>query len=80
MSKWIPVKFKTDKYGNYIYLSKMPKNNEKVLITDYSNDVRIDICNKEEINDIYTQSGNDYAERVVAWMPLPEPYKPESEN
>ena len=71
---WIRVRYEEDSNGEYTYLSKMSDDKQEVFILNYNDEARTDTCERVNDHDIYTQSGNDYAERVKAWMPIPENY------
>ena len=92
-SPWIPVKWHeiTDEEREREgypedYLTKldclMPNDGEKILVTIKSSrgslHVEKDVCC---LDDGYSlDSGYDWTDDVVAWMPLPKPYKAESEE
>ena len=92
-SPWIPVKWHeiTDEEREREgypedYLTKldclMPNDGEKILVTIKSSrgslHVEKDVC---RLDDGYSlDSGYDWTDDVVAWMPLPQPYKVESED
>ncbi len=65
MSEWISIK------------EKLPKTNEDILICDKYGDIFI--THRATCNEYYTESGNRI-KAVKAWMPLPQPYKAESED
>lgn len=71
---WIRVRYEEDSLGEYTYLSKMPDDKQEVFILNYNDEARMDVCERVNDHDIYTESGNDYAERVKAWMPIPKNY------
>lgn len=77
---WIPITFIKDKYDNYTFTSEMPKNNQKVLITDYYDEVRMETCKIDSYGDLCNSNGDIFGLTAKAWMPLPEPYKAESEK
>ena len=74
---WIPIIFVNDGYDNYTYTSEMPSNGQDILITDVDGDVLIDRCEIDKYGDYCIHSGNEFANKVKAWMPLPTPYKKE---
>ena len=91
--RWIPVKWheiseeerEREKYPEE-WLTMidclMPNDAEEILVTIKSSRgvlyVEKDIC---YVDDGYSlDSGSDWIDDVVAWMPLPEPYKAESEE
>ena len=85
--RWIPVKYhelteeerKAGGFSNDIvyYLDcKMPDDEQEIIVTN-GKYVWVDTCIG---NDGYTlDSGHDWMEDVIAWMPMPEPYR-ESED
>lgn len=83
--QWIPIK------GHYIteeeqkregypedwvyYLDcKMPEDGEDILITTKNGYVHEDVCEYDD-GSYYLDSGYDWVEDVLAWMPLPAPWK-----
>lgn len=86
-ARWIPVKYhvmteeerKVGGFSNDIvyYLDcKMPDDEQEIIATNEKY-VWVDTC---IVNDGYAlDSGHDWIEDVIAWMPLPDPYK-ESED
>lgn len=86
--KWIPIKWheitdeEREKEGYpdelvYHLDCVMPEDEEEILITVKSRKgegyVRMDM---NMIDDgFYLDSGYDWREDVIAWMPLPEPYR-----
>lgn len=83
---WIPVKFRplTDEeqkeYPDYCYMadSQMPDDGEEILISTKYGRVEKDECGFDD--GYYLDSGYDWQTDIVAWMPLPEPYKAESKD
>lgn len=85
--RWISVKYhvmteeerKAGGFSNDIvyYLDcKMPDDEQEIIVTD-GRHVWVDTC---IVNDGYAlDSGHDWIEDVIAWMPLPEPFR-ESED
>ena len=71
------IKTLEDEYGEYIYLSDMPKDNEYVLVQTYRDgydEYMLTHCTIE--NGRYLMdNGNEFGERVKAWMSLPTEYK-----
>ena len=61
MSKWIPVS------------ERLPEINKEVIVTDIEvSDTYISYY----LGNNYWQCDNGtYEDRIIAWMPLPEPYK-----
>lgn len=89
---WIPVKWHeiTDeerKENDYpkdwvCYLdSKMPYDGQRILVTTKGGYVELDECYSDDGRTFSLDSGYDWVDDVLAWMPLPEPYNPqESED
>ena len=91
MDKWIPVKWHeiTDeerKENDYpkdwvCYLdSIMPYDGQRILVTTKGGYVELDECYSDDGRTFSLDSGYDWVDDVIAWMPLPEPYKAESED
>ena len=68
-NKWIPVS------------ERLPEEEQDVLICNEKGDIEISSGSKStEVDDfIWYTSGWKFG-KVIAWMPLPEPYKAESEG
>jgi hypothetical protein len=66
--KWIPVS------------ERLPETNVEVLVTTEWGSITI--AERYSANDYFINEGATNAEEdeIVAWMPLPEPYKAESEE
>lgn len=86
LNKWIPIKTRplTEKEKEYffadvelIYDCELPDEGEVVLITDKWGNVETDTFYRDDGCYFENNSGED---DVVAWMPLPESYKAESEG
>ena len=86
---WIPVKWheisdeereREDYPKDWVVFldSVMPSDGEEILITTKCGLVEKDTAYCDDGN--YLDSGWDWIDGVVAWMPLPEPYKAESED
>lgn len=86
-TKWIPVKWhiktEVEEYEQYpegtVMLDcPMPENGEDVLITIKGKNGQVwvekDIALKDE-DGWYTDGGYDWVDDVIAWMPLPNPYR-----
>ena len=78
--KWNPLKVTPETDENdidyWIVDGKLPEENQKVLIsTKYG--VSVDLFVSDGFDCFFED--NDFDE-VLAWMPLPEPYKEESEE
>lgn len=84
--RWIPVKFRPltdeekDEYPDYCYMADcpMPDDGEEILVCTMYGGVEKDECIFED--GFYLDSGYDWQTDILAWMPLPEPYKAESER
>lgn len=84
--KWIPiweteddyqVKVVYDKNKNPLFLDcPMPNNYQDILICTKNGSVQADTFYVDE-DGCYLDSGLDWIKDVVAWMPLPEPYRGE---
>ena len=62
---------------DYIYNCLLPDDGQEVLITDSMGNVELDtFCSDDGC---YFECNCD-ADEVIAWMPLPQPYKAESEE
>ena len=88
-SGWIPVKWHEiteDERVKEEYPSEwlvhldciLPEDGEEILITTKHGYVGKDTAYCDD--GYYLDSGCDWVDDVVAWMPLPEPYKAESED
>ncbi len=84
--KWIPIKTRplTEKEKEYffadvevIYDCELPDDGQTVLITDKWGNVETDTFYRDD--GCYFEDNCD-EDDVVAWMPLPESYKAESEE
>lgn len=89
MSEWIPIKFRpmTDEEKKYyeeypdveeMFDCSMPEDGQEILITTAYGTVLADVC----CVDNYGYGLEKYEDwmDVLAWMPMPEPYKAESEG
>ena len=95
MDKWIPITYRpmNDEEKKYyeertgydtedlekLLNCPLPEDGETVLITDWSGHVETDTFFKDDNDGCYFECNSDI-EDVIAWMPLPEPYKSESEG
>lgn len=67
--KWIPVS------------ERLPEENKWVLVTVVQGSVRyVEIMRIDKYKGMFTDNVGYYYDSVIAWMPLPEPYKAESEE
>jgi len=57
-----------------IYTSQLPDDGEEVLTCDRYGNVRIDIFENDLDYGCYFEENGDM-DGIIAWMPLPEPYK-----
>ena len=83
MNEWIPIKTRplTEEEKNdialegceFMYDCPLPDDGQEVLVTDRLGYVGIDTFFRDY--DCYFES-NCGEEDVLAWMPLPKPYKP----
>ena len=84
-TRWIPVKFRPlteeeqEEYPDYCYMADcpMPDEGEEILVSTIYGTVEKDECGIDE--GFYLDSGYDWQTDIVAWMPLPQPYR-ESEG
>ena len=85
-NKWIPVKWHeiTDEEREREGYPKdwvchldsiMPYDGQRILITTKGGFVELDECYSDDGCTFSLDSGYDWIDDVVAWMPLPEPYK-----
>lgn len=67
--RWIPVS------------ERLPEDGQNVLFCDIDNDIMIGYHVKGRPNTHFSQDGTwEDMKNVRAWMPLPQPYKAESEE
>ena len=82
--EWIPVKWHeiTDKEREEegypeewsVFIdSVLPNDGERILVTTKHGEVEIDTCYEDD--GFYLDSGWDWVDDIIAWMPLPEPWK-----
>lgn len=83
--RWTPIKYheitdeEREENGfpkDWVYYldCEMPKDGQGILVTTKNGYVEKDVC---FLDDGYgLDSGWDWREDVVAWMPLPEPWRP----
>ena len=83
-SDWIPVKWHeiTDEEREregypkdwVVHIDcEMPCDEQEILVQTKSGYVRWDVCYEDD--EFSLDSGWDWIEDIVAWMPLPKPYK-----
>ena len=82
--QWIPVSEKPSKNGGYLCSARFNDNYIGVCIANYADDLYkvddFDFHDKKGISGWYdydSEYGYYEMESVIAWMPLPEPYKGE---
>ena len=51
----------------------MPQDNQEILVQTQNGEIRWDVCYEED--GFILDSGWDWIDDIVAWMPLPKPYK-----
>lgn len=86
VGEWIPIKYHEttdddgiDKNIYPLFLDcKMPDNGQDILICTKGGLIGYDTCFDDD--GYYLDSSFDWIDDVVAWMPLPEPYRTEKEN
>lgn len=86
--KWIPISWheitEEERIENgypkdwVVYLDcTMPSDEQEILVTTRYGTVEKDVCYED--GEFSLDSGYDWIDDIIAWMPLPEPYK-ESET
>ena len=87
-TKWIPIKTRqmTEEEKEefeceypYMYDCPLPDDGQDVFVTDCYGNVEVDTFCRDSYEGCYFETNCDDGE-VLAWMPLPEPYKAESEE
>lgn len=75
--KWIPFIMEYDEEEQAeILQGKLPEEDEEILVTDGEN-VWEDIFIRDG-DECWLDSNTDLVDTAIAWMPLPEPYRPEN--
>ena len=86
-TRWIPIKTRPmteeekEEIGHeyaYMYDCPLPDDAQDVMITDCYGNVEVDTFYRD-YEGCYFETNCDDGE-VIAWMPLPQPYKAESEE
>jgi len=83
-TRWIPVKWheiteeEREREGYpkdwVVYIDcEMPCDKQEILVQTKSGYIRWDVCYED--GEFSLDSGWDWIDDIVAWMPLPEPYK-----
>lgn len=71
---WIPFETEYDEdYSMNMLQGKIPDDEQEIFVTDGEN-VWSDTFMRDGI-ECYLDSGNSLVDKVIAWQPLPEPYK-----
>ena len=84
LSQWIPIKWhyitneEREREGYpkdwVIHIDcEMPCDEQEILVQTKEGYIRWDLCYED--GEFSLDSGWDWVEDIVAWMPLPEPYK-----
>ena len=84
--KWIPIQYheiteeerEREGYPNdwvYFLDCVMPQDDQEILVQTKNGEIRWDVCYEED--GFILDSGWDWIDDIVAWMPLPKPYKVE---
>jgi len=84
-TSWIPVKWHEitdeerviEEYPNewlVLFDCQMPDDGERILTQTKWGDIELDECYIDDGGSL--DSGRDWIEDIVAWMPLPAPYQP----
>lgn len=93
MSEWIPIKSRpmdederkewSAKLGHkleddeaVIYMSPLPDDGQNVLICQRNGNIRMDTFVEDDYGCYFDEYGA--MDGVAAWMPLPEPYHPDT--
>ena len=84
--KWIPIQYheiteeEREENGypkDWVYFLDcvMPQDEQEILVQTKNGEVRWDVCYEED--GFILDSGWDWIDDIVAWMPLPKPYRAE---
>ena len=82
--EWIPVSYHEiteeerdengyPEYWVYLLDCEMPQDEQEILVQAKNGEIRWDVCYLD--GEFSLDSGWDWVDEIVAWMPLPEPYK-----
>ena len=85
---WIPIEWheiteeEREREGypkDWVYLLDcvMPQDDQEILVQTKNGEIRWDVCYEED--GFILDSGWDWIEDIVAWMPLPKQYKENGE-
>ncbi len=80
IGQWIPIKTRElteeekEEYPDctFMYDCRLPEDGEEVLVTTWAGNVSVDTFCRDD--GCYFEYGCDEGD-VIAWMPMPEPYK-----
>lgn len=86
---WIPIKYheiteierKENGYPkDWVYFldCEMPQDGQEILVQAKNGEIRWDVCYEDD--GFSLDSGWDWKDDIIAWMPLPEPYKGGEDN
>lgn len=81
---WIPIKYheitenerkENDYPKDWVYFldCEMPQDEQEILVQAKNGEIRWDVCYEDD--GFSLDSGWDWKDDIIAWMPLPEPYK-----
>lgn len=78
--EWLNQEYSTELAGEWIPVSKrLPDDGEWAIFTDGST-ISVERFKSDAIDHFYPQGRWFSFDNATAWMPLPEPYKAESEE
>lgn len=86
---WIPIKYheiteserKENGYPkDWVYFldCEMPQDGQEILVQAKNGEIRWDVCYEDD--GFSLDSGWDWKDDIIAWMPLPEPHKGGEDN
>ena len=84
VQEWIPIKYhgitESEREENgypkdwvYFLDCEMPQDGQEILVQAKNGEIRWDVCYEDD--GFSLDSGWDWTDDIIAWMPLPEPYK-----